>query len=219
MGDTHPWWDQSGLRRRQPSDEQSHQSLQVEVSQQRHAAEHYLLHHITHVPADNGLLALAFRLLRLGACAPTAGLLDLVRCAWQPQLFRSFNPLLSEDACSRLQAGVLTWLQLCVLEDRLGRLVALAAAADAAAERGHGECQAMHALIKVRPWLLYLFGSWLTVQYCSYLSAYNAHVFREWLHSQTLYQVAAAVLGYRRPSRRAVGTSCISHISVASRSW
>jgi hypothetical protein len=196
----------------------SHQSLQVEVSQQRQAAEHYLLHHTTNVPADNGPAALAFRLLRLGACVPTAGLLDLARCAWQPQLFRSFNPLLSDAACSRLQAGVLTWLQLCVLEDRLGRLVALAAAADAAAERGHAECRAMHALIKVRSWPVYLFGSWLTVQYCSHLSAYNEHVFREWLHSQTLCRVAAAVIGYRRPSRRAVDTSCISHTSVASRS-
>jgi hypothetical protein len=124
--------------------------LQVEVSQQRQAAELYLLHHTASVPADNGPAALAFRLLRLAACVPTAGLLDLLRCAWQPQLLRSFNPLLSDAACSRLQAGVLTWLQLCVLEDRLGRLVRLAAVTAAAAERGCGQCQAVQALIKVR---------------------------------------------------------------------
>ncbi|PNH12759.1 hypothetical protein TSOC_000243 [Tetrabaena socialis] len=72
----------------------------------------------------------SFRLLRLSGAAPSVGPLDLVRCAWQPQLLRAFNSFLSEEACAELHRGVLTWLELCVLEDRLGRLQLLAAAGD-----------------------------------------------------------------------------------------
>jgi hypothetical protein len=56
--------------------------------------------------------------------------LDLLRCIAQPQLqlLEQFNPFLSPAAAQQLRQGVLVWLQLCVLEDRLGRLVQLAAA-------------------------------------------------------------------------------------------
>ena len=43
---------------------------------------------------------------------------------------RLFNPFLSDDAVAVLHGGVSVWLQLCVLEDRLERLGALARLGD-----------------------------------------------------------------------------------------
>ncbi|PNH12760.1 hypothetical protein TSOC_000242, partial [Tetrabaena socialis] len=105
-------------------------SLQAIVKQHRASAEAYLLRNVSSVPHTVGPHGTSFRLLRLSDAAPSVGPLDLARCAWQPQLLRAFNSFLSEEACAELHRGVLTWLELCVLEDRLGRLQLLAAAGD-----------------------------------------------------------------------------------------
>jgi hypothetical protein len=87
----------------------------------------------------------------MSAAAPAAASLDLLGAALQPRLLQEFNPFLGPAALARLQRGLLLWLQLCVLEDRLERLVLLAQAAAAAAS-GEGQAQ-VAALIKVRaPW-------------------------------------------------------------------
>ncbi|KAG2496538.1 hypothetical protein HYH03_005361 [Edaphochlamys debaryana] len=101
---------------------------QAQVTDRRAAAEAYLLRHLSHVPSGTGCHGAAFRLLRMSGSAPTAGLLDLAAAAWCRESLRFFNPFLSEAAEQALHDGVLTWLALCVLEDRLGRLAALAAA-------------------------------------------------------------------------------------------
>lgn len=93
---------------------------------QREEMETHLLQSVTSIPANVGTHGAQFRLLQASGDVPTAGLLDLVRFAWQPQLLMHFNPFLSEASCKSVQAGVLIWLQLCVLEDRLGRLQVLA---------------------------------------------------------------------------------------------
>ncbi|PNH10973.1 hypothetical protein TSOC_002217 [Tetrabaena socialis] len=105
-------------------------TLSAAVKERRAAAESYLLRHVTQVPDSVGAHGSSFRLLCLSDAAPTVGLLDLVRCAFQPQLLLEFNPFLSSEAVQQLREGVLAWLQLCVLEDRLGRLRALAAAGE-----------------------------------------------------------------------------------------
>ncbi|KAG2488308.1 hypothetical protein HYH03_013158 [Edaphochlamys debaryana] len=103
-------------------------SKQAEVSQRRAAAEAFLLCHLSAVPPDVGPHGTAFRLLRLADCTPSSGLADLVVAASRPETLRQLNPFLSQAAEAGLREGVLTWLALCVLEDRLGRLVALAEA-------------------------------------------------------------------------------------------
>jgi hypothetical protein len=70
----------------------------------------------------------SFRMLRAAGLAPAAGALDLLRAAWRRELLLQFNPFLSAASVERLGEGLLVWLQLCVLEDRLGRLRRLAAA-------------------------------------------------------------------------------------------
>lgn len=102
-------------------------ALQMTVSWQLKQVQHWLLHHLSCVPTTSGAPASSFRLLRLTGGAPCPALLDLLSCAWQPQLLLRFNPFLSEMAASRLHRGLLTWLQLCVLEDKLHRLLELLA--------------------------------------------------------------------------------------------
>jgi hypothetical protein len=43
-------------------------------------------------------------------------------------MLAQFNPFLSPEAAQQLHDGVLVWGQLCVLEDRVGRLLQLAEA-------------------------------------------------------------------------------------------
>ena len=83
------------------------------------------------MPQSVGSRGVSLRLLRAAAAAAEAGPLDLMRVAVRPELVAEFNPFLSPEAAQELQRRVLTWLQLCVLEDRLGRVEALAAAREA----------------------------------------------------------------------------------------
>ena len=102
----------------------------------------YLLHHITHVPFSTGIPPgtsnsnpsaasqpntpegdprhAAFRLLRTAGLSPSVGLLDLVRLAVEPSLLLQLNPFLSRESQAHIKAAVSLWLQLSVLEDRLG---------------------------------------------------------------------------------------------------
>ncbi|KIZ06296.1 hypothetical protein MNEG_1660 [Monoraphidium neglectum] len=102
-----------------------------EVQAKRCEVEHYLLASIDHVPAGQTRHAGAlFRCTRLAGAAPHASAADLMRFALDPPLLSRFNPFLSDASRERLLAACRLWLQLCVLEDRLGRLVELAASDD-----------------------------------------------------------------------------------------
>jgi hypothetical protein len=97
--------------------------LQDNVQQRRKEAETYLLQHIGCIPEAVGLPGTAFRLLLTANTQPTASTRDLMAMAWGPATqLRAFNPFLSEGVCKQLQQGILIWLQLCVLEDKLGRV-------------------------------------------------------------------------------------------------
>ncbi|MEW5310745.1 MAG: hypothetical protein WDW38_002512 [Sanguina aurantia] len=88
--------------------------------------EAYLLQAVNSVPASVGAHGSRFRLLKTSGSVPSVSLADLATLAWQPQLLKQFNPFLSAASGKHIQEGVLLWLQLCVLQDRLGRLQALA---------------------------------------------------------------------------------------------
>ena len=106
-------------------------TLQDQVQCKRDELQSFLLFHLSRIqpegrPPSLTHAAAAFRLLRLCGAAPSPGLLDLARIALEPKGVRLFNPFLSDDAVAVLHGGVSVWLQLCVLEDRLERLGALA---------------------------------------------------------------------------------------------
>jgi hypothetical protein len=102
-------------------------TVQGEVRGHRQQVETYLSAHLGTVPKSVGLPGTGLRLLQAAAAAPLHGPLDLVRLALQPLAASSLNPFLSAESAARLQQAARLWLQLCVLEDRLGRLVGLAA--------------------------------------------------------------------------------------------
>lgn len=82
----------------------------------------HLLESVACIPAHVGAHGAQFRTLRASGAAPVAGLHDLMAMADKPWLLQQFNPFLSAASHTNLQEGILVWLQLCVLEDRLGRL-------------------------------------------------------------------------------------------------
>jgi hypothetical protein len=96
--------------------------LQDKVRLQRGQAEGYLQLHLTSVPKAVGRHGAAFRMHQASSAAPMHGLLDYGRLALDAQVLLEFNPFFSEDSLGKLQQGARTWLQLCVLEDRLQRL-------------------------------------------------------------------------------------------------
>ncbi|KAG2492053.1 hypothetical protein HYH03_009551 [Edaphochlamys debaryana] len=132
--------------------------VKAEVSERRAAAEAFLLRHASAVPEDVGCHGAAFRLLRLSSAAPSAGPLDLLVAAWRPEVLRQYNPFLSDQAVAGLREGVLTWLALCVLEDRLGRLEALAEAGE------EYRVQLVQELLVRRVWDLRVHPEWLVFE-------------------------------------------------------
>jgi hypothetical protein len=99
---------------------------QAKVQIQRASVEAWLLHHLAAVPEQAlGVFGASLRLRRLADDSAALRPALLMQAALRPQLLFDANPFLSPAAVVALHAGVITWLQLCVLEDRLGRLVAL----------------------------------------------------------------------------------------------
>lgn len=104
---------------------------QGKVTSQRTEVQDYLLQHISNVPADVGCHGAAFRLRRISGSAPAVAPLDLLYLTLRPEVLGELNPFLTEASHARLLHGVGVWLQLCVLEDRLGRVSAFAGAGKA----------------------------------------------------------------------------------------
>ena len=113
------------------------------MSFKRRQAEAYLIRHVGCVPTTTGHAGTAFRLLRSAAALPEPAPLDLLSAAFQPQLLHDFNPFLSPAKRQRLQPQLLEWLKLCVLEDRLERLLLLARAAEAAGSDNQAQTAAL----------------------------------------------------------------------------
>ena len=98
-------------------------ALRVDVHDQRVRAEEYLSGALDSIPDGASWHAKAFRLLKIGAFVPTASPSDFLRFSCRPDEVATFNPFLSAEAAGEFLAGVSTWMQLCVLEDKIERLV------------------------------------------------------------------------------------------------
>jgi hypothetical protein len=79
------------------------------------------------LPLDTQWHAHGFALRRAANEVPAPTQRDLVRASWEPDLLRAFNPFLSAAGVASVRAAILDWMQLCVLKDRLARVVALLA--------------------------------------------------------------------------------------------
>ncbi|KAJ1494683.1 hypothetical protein T484DRAFT_1608827 [Baffinella frigidus] len=92
------------------------------LSNARSVLEAWLLESVSTIPSAAGWGAVGCRMRRACNLLPTVTARDLARTACIPELLRTFNPLLSDASVARVREGILEWLQLCVLEDKLGRM-------------------------------------------------------------------------------------------------
>jgi hypothetical protein len=69
---------------------------------------------------------IAFRLKRTINQVPIPTVQDLARLSFMPKMLKDFNPFLSEAGTKKFQTGVFQWLDLCVLEDKLHRMLGFA---------------------------------------------------------------------------------------------
>eukprot|EP00951_Prasinocladus_malaysianus_P045450 scaffold605372_cov34-Prasinocladus_malaysianus.AAC.1 len=101
------------------------QKLQEHTSQHRLQAEMHLKQHLATIPDSVGCYGVAHRMLQAAGLSRTPGILDLVQTSFDPQVMRDVNPFLAKSASEQITATGRLWLQLCVLEDRIQRMLNL----------------------------------------------------------------------------------------------
>ena len=62
-------------------------------------------------------------MLRMVGIVPSARTSDLAAISFMPSLIQDFNPMLNQDACKTLVKSIITWLRLCVFEDKITRIL------------------------------------------------------------------------------------------------
>lgn len=135
--------------------------LWEDVKYSRETLQNFILNSTMHIPKDviltsSGWHGPAFRLFKLSNLVPTVGLSDLLPLALNTAVFQDFNPFLSAKACDCLQDSVLLWLQLCVLEDKLGRL--------ASSCKEQNQERLISELLVVRTWDVRSNVEWLVME-------------------------------------------------------
>lgn len=92
----------------------------------RHDAEKYVLDALNRRPQDcSHWHSQAHEVLQLSGLVPSATVEDLAKIAVNPSLINEFNPMLGEQSRKELVTSIITWLQLCVNEDKLERMILL----------------------------------------------------------------------------------------------
>ena len=98
------------------------QSLLSEVSAATDFLEYFILKTIDKIPRSDDPNRTVFRIQKAANLVPTICKYDLLRIAIDDRLLQVFNPFLSEMAGKTIKSRIVTWLQLCVLQDKLKRL-------------------------------------------------------------------------------------------------
>eukprot|EP00899_Mesostigma_viride_P028443 jgi/Mesvir1/8784/Mv02694-RA.1 len=105
-------------------------SLLAKVSGDRARVESHVMWALSRMPSVGGWHAAACRMLVSAALLPAVTLWDLACMACNPRLIGQFNPFLSQRAKQAVLGAVLLWLEMCVLEDKVARLLAYATSGD-----------------------------------------------------------------------------------------
>ncbi|CAM9957051.1 unnamed protein product, partial [Ectocarpus sp. 4 AP-2014] len=92
-----------------------------QVSSMRERLEQHLLGALVSFGTDDRY-ARSYHIERLANLLPTPSVEDLPSILWSDGRARTFNPFLTEEASTGIEAAVVLWLRCCVLEDKLGRL-------------------------------------------------------------------------------------------------
>ena len=130
------------------------QKIREDSSLQRKNLESYLIRSINDGPDQGRHLAISF--FRLSNVLPTATTIDLTRSVYDPDWILGFNPLLSRTSRERLKESILLWHRLCVIEDKLQRLIAL--------EKNFDEAEITRELLISRVWDVTQYPTWLAFE-------------------------------------------------------
>ena len=101
------------------------QRHRIIVVNERERIETHLLKAIDSV-SGCGPEVTVFRILKSTHAVASMNVQDMMRIALSAESVLVFNPFYSRNACARIRADVLLWLQLCVLEDKLHRIIQFA---------------------------------------------------------------------------------------------
>ena len=104
--------------------------LLEEIKQKREESETYLFEIVSHVPEGCGVKGTNFRILRSANLYPTLTCEDLVKCMVDRNWIHHFNPFLSKTCSDTVFHNIAVWMKLCVLEDKISRLVHLSSKTD-----------------------------------------------------------------------------------------
>ena len=96
------------------------------VVELRRKVETYALDVLNQVPEQKSFHwhENAQRILRVAGQVPTAVATDIAKIAVDPSMVGNFNPIIKNKSC--LLESISIWLQLCVYEDKLARLLSFA---------------------------------------------------------------------------------------------
>lgn len=94
------------------------------VNEARRSAEDGALERLRRVP-ERSRQGAKFRMMRSANMLPSAGTPDLLAVMLSKRMAGAFNPLLGVAEQERVNAEAVEWAALCVLEDKIQRLVAL----------------------------------------------------------------------------------------------
>ncbi|KAG6583040.1 uncharacterized protein IUM83_06185 [Phytophthora cinnamomi] len=99
------------------------------------------------------------RLLALINFVPLLTMSDLVRCAFDDEALHTLVPKLSEESRERFKKGILRYMEICVLEDKVERLIRKAKRRDELSDT-----QLVEELMNVREWKSSEFPYWLAFE-------------------------------------------------------
>ncbi|KAG3026700.1 hypothetical protein PC121_g3879 [Phytophthora cactorum] len=99
------------------------------------------------------------QLLALANYLPLLTVTDIVRCAFDEETLRTLAPKLSEESREQFKKAVLQYMELCVLEDKMERLIWKAKRSD-----DLSDAQLIDELMNVRQWQSTEFPYWLAFE-------------------------------------------------------
>ena len=100
--------------------------LKTQASNLLLKVEDYLLNALNKKPLDcSHWHDNAHEMLRNVGIVPSATIADLAKISFMPSLIEDFNPMLNQKAREVVVKSIIIWLQLCVYEDKLTRLISL----------------------------------------------------------------------------------------------
>ena len=94
------------------------------VSAALQGLEDFLVEKINTIPKNcDDVQAIRYRLMKAANQLPTVNKRDLMQIALESQMLHRMNPFLSQESENELRVTIIYWLELCVLQDKIGRLL------------------------------------------------------------------------------------------------